>query len=182
LIIQALLGPGAVAVLVLNIALIVMALRWLAQGRGALSQLKGGASALRGVISDLTERHPLLQRLSASPTADISFEEIAAVMDGAPKDAARSLMLLRHRIGWIDRFAQIAIHLGILGTVTALILSDPSRLDEFRANLPLALGTTFWGLAAALTLSWVGGAAEDVVEEAEQEVRMGLLGSLSKKG
>jgi hypothetical protein len=72
------------------------------------------------------------------------------------------------------------VHLGILGTVFALVTSDPTDLDSFRARLPVALGTTFWGLVGALVLSILAGACESVLDRARQSVREALLAGLDR--
>lgn len=131
---------------------------------------------LRSVGGQLSADHPVRKRLEAAPIAELSFEEIGKLM-GANRtgSAARGLLQLEQRLSWIERFGQIAIHLGILGTVTALISSDPSDLDQFRSRLPLALGTTFWGLLGALLLSWIAGSTQSILSQARQRVREALL-------
>jgi hypothetical protein len=98
----------------------------------------------------------------------------------ASEPAARQLIRLTERVGWIERFAQFSVHLGILGTVFALVSSDPTDLESFRASLPMALGTTFWGLIGALALSGVAGACDSLIERARQHVRLALLEGLEQ--
>ena len=176
---SALFGAGGLVVLAAVTALAVVSLRWLAGGRRCLHQLRGAASALSGVVEHLPPSHPLRVRLDNSPVSDVAFEEIAMVMTGDAQRAAEGLLRLQQHTGWMERFSQAAIHLGILGTVVALISSDPSDLAQFRASLPLALGTTFWGLIGGLVLSWVVGSADEVLSDAQQRVRMGLLGAVT---
>ncbi|HWB80570.1 MAG TPA: MotA/TolQ/ExbB proton channel family protein, partial [Nannocystaceae bacterium] len=113
---------------------------------------------------------------------DLSFEEIARLMAGdRVESAARTLVELQRKTSWIERFAQYSVHLGILGTVFALVSSDPTDLDSFRAGLPMALGTTFWGLVGALALSAIAGACESVFDRARQHVREALLEGLEAR-
>ena len=81
---------------------------------------------------------------------------------------------------WIERFAQFSVHLDILGTVFALVNSDPNDLDSFRASLPTALGTTFWGLIGALLLSVIAGACDSLLERSRHAVRLALLEGLER--
>ena len=89
--------------------------------------------------------------------------------------ATHTLMRLRTRVAWIERFAQFSVQLGILGTVFALVSSDPTDLEGFRARLPMALGTTFWGLIGALGLSGIAGMCEGLLDRTARHVRLALL-------
>src|SRR5690606_39280124 len=114
-----------------------------------------------------------------APVVDLSFEEVARLLSGHKVEpAARALIRLAERISWVERFSQLSVHLGILGTVFALVSADPTDLEGFRARLPLALGTTFWGLIGALALSAIAGACESLIERARQHVRVALLEGL----
>lgn len=95
--------------------------------------------------------------------------------DPIKEAAARGLIALTRHVRWFERFGQIAIHMGIPGTVAALITSDPSNLASLRGQLPLALSTTFWGIVGALMLSSLAGVADGIIDSAEQRVRNGLL-------
>ena len=53
--------------------------------------------------------------------------------------------------------------------------------EGFRARLPMALGTTFWGLIGAIVLSLVAGACESLLERASQHVREALLEGLEQR-
>jgi hypothetical protein len=156
--------------------MIALSLAWLLRGRGQFDELRGGLSVLRNVGRQLAADHPIRRRLEAAPVVDLSFEEIARLMAGdRVEPAARTLIDLQIKTAWIERFAQYAVHLGILGTVFALVSSDPTDLDSFRAGLPMALGTTFWGLVGALGLSTIAGACEGLIERARLHVREALL-------
>lgn len=152
---------------------------WYVAGRRHLDVLAGGSQMLRAIGRQLAPDHPIRRRLEAAPVADLSLEEVAHLMTGdALEPAARALLALRHRIGWMERFAQHAVHLGILGTVFALVTADPTDLAGFRAALPRALGTTFWGLVGALGLSTVAGISESLLERGALRVREALLQGL----
>lgn len=178
---QALLDPFSILVVVAVAAMLAVSIAWL---RGAARQrdlLTGGLLVLRRVGSQLAADHPIRRRLESAPVVDLSFEEVARLMSGHKVEpAARALIRLGERIAWIERFAQLAVHLGILGTVFALVSSDPTDLEGFRARLPTALGTTFWGLIGAIGLSIVAGACESLLERASQIVREALLEGLEQ--
>ena len=174
--------PLAIAVLIAIVAMSGAALRWFVQGQQAFDQVTGALKVLRRVAASLAADHPIRKRLEAAPVVDLSFEEITRLMSGdASEPAARSLVRLHERISWIERFAQFAVHLGILGTVFALVSSDPTDLEGFRARLPSALGTTFWGLIGALVLSGIAGSCESLFDRARQHVRMALLEGLESE-
>ena len=179
---SSLFDPLAIAVLAAILAMSGASLLWFRQGQQAFDQVTGALKVLRKVAASLAADHPIRKRLEAAPVVDLSFEEITRLMSGDPSEpAARSLVRLHERIGWIERFAQFAVHLGILGTVFALVSSDPTDLEGFRARLPSALGTTFWGLIGALMLSGIAGACESLFDRARQHVRMALLEGLESE-
>jgi hypothetical protein len=168
--------PLSLVVLALVTMMVIVAGLWWTAGRRQLDALRGGLQMLRGIGRTLPADHPIRKRLESAPVVDLSFEEIARLMRGdTVQSAVDTLIHLRIRLGWVERFGQLAIHLGILGTVFALVTSDPTDLDGFRARLPMALGTTFWGLIGAVGLSAIAGACEAVLERAEQLVRDALL-------
>lgn len=177
--VSALFDPLSLAVVLVIGIMILMSVLWHSAGRQQFHALEGGLKMLRRIGLDLAPGHPIRKRLESAPVVDLSFEEIAKLMTGSSADeAARNLISLRQRLSWIERFAQYSIHLGILGTVFALVSSDPTDLEAFRARLPLALGTTFWGLIGALVLSTVAGASETVLDRASVLVRRALLDAL----
>lgn len=181
MILRTLFDPLGVFVLLAVLAMVGFAGYWLRLGRQALHALAGGLGVLRRVAGDLPADHPIRRRLESAPVADLSFEEITRLLGaGDGEHAARTLLRLERRIDWIERFAQFAVHLGILGTVFALVSSDPTDLEGFRARLPAALGTTFWGLCGALALSGIAGTCESVLERARVQVRMTLLRGLDE--
>jgi hypothetical protein len=179
MLVDALFDPLSVAVLVIVIGMIAVSSSWYSQGKAKFEELSGGLKVLRNVGRQLAPDHPIRKRLEAAPVVDLSFEEIARLMARDPvAPAARTLIELQAKTPWIDRFAQYAVHLGILGTVFALVGSDPTDLESFRAGLPTALGTTFWGLVGALGLSGIAGACEGTLEHARLHVRDALLEGL----
>ncbi|MBC8072144.1 MAG: hypothetical protein IAG13_27735 [Deltaproteobacteria bacterium] len=179
MLVDALFDPLSIAVLVIIGAMLGLSLAWYARGRAQFEQLRGGLGMLRKIGPQLSPEHPIRKRLESAPVVDLSFEEIARLMARDPvAPAARTLIELQAKTPWIDRFAQYAVHLGILGTVFALVSSDPTDLESFRAGLPTALGTTFWGLVGALGLSAVAGACEGTLEHARLHVRDALLEGL----
>jgi hypothetical protein len=178
---RALLDPYSILVVIAVAVFIAIAIAWWVGGRRRGDELRGGLAVLRRIAGELHESHPIRRRLEAAPVVDLSFEEMARLMTGQTTEpAARVLVALDGRIGWIERFAQLSVHLGILGTVFALVTSDPTDLDSFRASLPVALGTTFWGLVGALVLSILAGACESVLDRARQGVREALLAGLDR--
>lgn len=179
---SALFDPVSLLVVAVITAMAVLALAWYVSGQRQFHALVGGLRVLRRVGLDLHRDHPVRKRIESAPVVELSFEEIAKLMTGQQEvePAAHALIRLRERLGWIERFSQYATHLGILGTVFAIVSSDPSDLESFRRSLPLALGTTFWGLIGALLLSTVAGAAESVLERANQVVRNALLDALDE--
>lgn len=178
---QALFDPFSLLVLAVVVAMLSVSLGWLAAAARQRDALAGGLAVLRTIGSQLPESHPIRRRLESAPVVDLSFEEIARLMHGQQVEpAARALIRLGERVAWVERFAQLAVHLGILGTVFALVSSDPSDLAGFRARLPMALGTTFWGLVGAIALSLVAGACESLIERAAQLVREALLQGLER--
>ncbi|MFO7564701.1 MAG: hypothetical protein R6X02_18805 [Enhygromyxa sp.] len=181
MILRSLFDPFGVVVLLAVVAMVGGAALWYGQGQGAFDQLSGALQVLRRVAGELREDHPIRRRLESAPVVDLSFEEITRLMTGdANEPAARAVIRLGERVAWIERFAQFAVHLGILGTVFALVSSDPTDLEGFRARLPVALGTTFWGLIGALALSGIAGACETLIERARQQVRVALLEGLER--
>ncbi len=182
MIVDALFGFGSLIVLTAVIAMSFTAWRWYEAGKTSLASLSGAARALRLVAGDLPDNHPIRRRLEAAPIVEVALEELANLMAGTEQgNAARGLVLLQDRAIWVERFAQVAVHLGLLGTVAALVASNPNDLEAFRSQLPLALGTTLWGITGALGLSWLGGSVESLLARATREVRDGLLASLAAK-
>lgn len=178
---QALFDPFSIVVLAATLAMTALSLGWL---RGAARQrdvLAGGLIVLRKIGAQLAADHPIRRRLESAPVVDLSFEELARLLSGQQVEpAARTLIRLGERIGWVERFAQLSVHLGILGTVFALVSADPTDLEGFRARLPMALGTTFWGLIGAIALSLIAGACESLLGRASQHVREALLEGLEQ--
>lgn len=176
MLVQSLTDPFSLVVVGLVAAMIITAIRWITTARQQFDILGGGLSVLRRVGRDLPREHPIRKRLESAPVVEVSFEEIAHLLGSEGVGAAaRVLVALRGRLAWVERFAQLAVHLGILGTVLALVMSDPTDLAAFRSRLPTALGTTFWGLVGAVVLSGLAGAIESVLEGAAQRVRDALL-------
>jgi hypothetical protein len=181
MLLRALFDPLGMFVLLAILAMIGGAVGWFRAGQKAADQLEGALALLRRVAAELQPEHPIRRRLESAPIIDLSFEEITRLMAGDPSEgAARAILRLGQRVAWVERFAQFAVHLGILGTVFALVSSDPSDLDGFRASLPIALGTTFWGLIGALGLSGIAGACEGLIDDARQHVRLALLEGLDQ--
>jgi hypothetical protein len=179
MILPTLFDPSSIVVLVIVAAMIWLSLQWFRAAQQQADVLAGGLQVLRRVGRQLAPEHPIRRRLESAPVVDLAFEEITRLMAGdrvAP--AAQVLVRLQGRIGWIERYAQFAVHLGILGTVFSLVSSDPTDLDSFRSRLPGALGTTFWGLLGALALSSIAGACESLQSRAELHVREALLDGL----
>src|SRR5690606_16260103 len=163
----ALLDPWSLSVLATDVVMIGVSVAWWLRARAQHGLLVGRMSMLRDLVPALPREHPVRKRLEASPVAELSFEEIATLMHGRQLETpARALLQLGERAPWIDRFAQLAVHLGILGTVTALALADTTDLRGFRAALPRALGTTFWGLVGAVVLSTVAGLCDALLASA----------------
>ena len=181
MLIRSLFDPLSVLVLLAILGMSGLSLLWVSRGRHAFDELSGALKILRRVAGELAVDHPIRKRLETAPVVDLSFEEITRLMTGdAAEPAARALVRLGERIGWIERFAQFSVHLGILGTVFALVSSDPTDLESFRASLPTALGTTFWGLIGALVLSVIAGACESLIERSRHAVRLALLEGLEQ--
>ncbi len=177
--VQTLFDPLSIVVLLVVLGMVGLSLYWFRAAQQQHDQLRGGLSVLRRVGRRLPEDHPIRRRLESAPVVDLAFEEIARLMAGdriAP--VAQALVRLPTKLAWIERFAQYAIHLGILGTVLALVSSDPTDLEGFRARLPSALGTTFWGLIGALGLSAIAGGCEGLFHRAQLHVRQALLEGL----
>jgi hypothetical protein len=179
MLLHALFDTLSIAVLAIVLGMIALSLAWHRSARSHFEQLRGGLRVLRRVAGQLAADHPIRRRLEAAPVVDLSFEEIARLMVGDRIEPdARALVELQSKIAWTERFAQYAVHLGILGTVFALVSSDPTDLEGFRARLPAALGTTFWGLVGALALSSIAGTCESLFERARLHVRETLLEGL----
>lgn len=177
MLLRSLADPFSLVVLALVGAMLVVAILWILSARRDSDALAGGLSVLRRVGRDLPREHPIRKRLESAPIVEVSFEEIAHLLGSeGVGESARALVGLRERLAWIERFAQLSVHLGILGTVLALVTSDPTDLDAFRSRLPTALGTTFWGLVGAVGLSALAGTVESTLERAGQRVRDALLG------
>ena len=156
--------------------MICFAAMWMFSAYRQSEVLRGGLTVLRRVGRDLPPEHPIRKRLESAPVVDVSFEEIAHLLGSKGAGvAAEELVKLRNRLSWIERFAQLAIYLGIIGTVIALVFSDPTDLTAFRSQLPTALITTLIGLFGAIVLSGVAGMVESKFENAAQLVRNALL-------
>jgi hypothetical protein len=178
---QALFDPFSLVVLAALLVMIGIAASWQRAAQRQFDVLRGGLKLLRRIGGELHGEHPIRKRLESAPVVELSFEEIARLMIGEKwEPAARGLVALEAKISWTERFAQFAIHLGILGTVFAMVTSDPTDLEGFRARLPAALGTTFWGLIGAITLSMLAGACESLFDRARVHVREALLEGLEK--
>lgn len=177
MLLRSLADPFSLVVLALVGAMLVVAILWILSARRDSDALAGGLSVLRRVGRDLPREHPIRKRLESAPIVEVSFEEIAHLLGSeGVGESARALVGLRERLAWVERFAQLSVHLGILGTVLALVTSDPTDLDAFRSRLPTALGTTFWGLVGAVGLSALAGTVESTLERTGQRVRDALLG------
>jgi len=179
MILPTLFDPLSLAVLAIVAVMIGLSLAWFLGAQRQADVLAGGLQVLRRVGRQLAPEHPIRRRLESAPVVDLAFEEIARLMSGdRVEPAAQVLVRLQGRIGWVERYAQFAVHLGILGTVLSLVASDPTDLDAFRSRLPSALGTTFWGLVGALVLSAIAGACESLLDRAQLLVRQALLDGL----
>lgn len=177
MLLRSLADPFSLVVLALVAGMIVVAVAWILRARRDSDALAGGLSVLRRVGRDLPREHPIRKRLESAPVVEVSFEEIAHLLGSeGVGHSARALVGLRERLAWVERFAQLSVHLGILGTVLALVTSDPTDLEAFRSRLPTALGTTFWGLVGAIGLSALAGMVESTLERTGQRVRDALLG------
>ena len=170
---------------VVSSAVVVMigfAVTWILLAYRQPELLHVGLTELRRVGRDLPAEHPIRKRLESAPVVDVSFEEIAHLLGSkGAGEAAKKLVKLRNRLSWIERFAQLAIYLGIFGTVLALVRSDPTDLTAFRSELPTALHTTFIGLGGAIVLSVLSGVVESRMEAAAQLVRNALLDGFHKE-
>lgn len=167
-------APVSLVVLALVLAMVGVAGAWYRRGQQHLDTLRGAAAVIGVLAQDLPPDHPVRVRLERAPVAELSLEELVAlVSEHGP--AAHGLLRLRLRSAWIERFAQFAVHLGILGTVLALMLVDATEIDSFRARLPMALSTTFFGLVGALLLGTIGGAVDTVLEQARVHLRRALV-------
>lgn len=172
--------PLTLSVIVV-VALIIGLMCWYAFRSFALMRqeigaFRGGLPVLRRVGLELPPEHPIRKRLESAPVVDVSFEEIAHLLGSEGTGAAAAVLVeLRNRLSWIERYAQLAIYFGIIGTVTALVFSDTADLTAFRSRLPIALITTLFGLFGAIVLSWVAGRIESGLEDAAQIVRNALL-------
>ena len=183
MLIQMLSDPLTIGVLVgvaaAVVVMIVVAVWWLSLVYRKSEALLGGLTELRRFGRDLPPEHRIRKRLESAPVVDVSFEEIAPLLGSEGVGvAAKELVKLRNRLSWIERFAQLAIYLGIFGTVFALVRSDPTDLTAFRSQLPTALYTTFIGLLGAIVLSVLSGVVETRLEDAAQRVRDALLKGL----
>jgi hypothetical protein len=179
MILRTLFDPLSLVVLAIVGVMIGAALRWFRSAQQQADVLAGGLQVLRRMGRQLAPDHPIRRRLESAPVVDLAFEEIARLMAGdRVEPAAQVLVRFQGKIGWIERYAQFAVHLGILGTVFSLVASDPTHLEGFRARLPSALGTTFWGLVGALGLSSIAGACESLFDRAQLMVRQALLDGL----
>ena len=140
-------GPSLIVLAVL-ITMAVLAWKWVSAGQAAAQKLDGALAVLRQLASQLPDSHPVRKRVESAPVVELAFEEIAQIMGASKKgkEGVDGLLKLQDLSLWIERFAQFAVQIGILGTVFSLVSSDPTDLDSFRAGLPIALGTTFWGL------------------------------------
>ncbi len=179
---RALFDPFSLLVLIVIAGMVGVALVWYRLGQQHLLELVGGLKTLRRFARDLFPSHPVRRRLESAPVVELSLEEISKIMSGDEEvePASQGLIRLQDRLAWIERFSQYAIHIGILGTVFALVTSDPTDMASFRARLPLALGTTFWGLVGALVLSTLAGMAESVLDRARHAVRRALLDAIDR--
>lgn len=167
---------SSLVVLALVTTMLGISLRWYFTARARREALLGGLSVLRNLAPELPPSHPVRRRLESSPVAEISFEEIVAlVREPQLEPSARVLLQLADRAAWVDRFAQFAVHLGIMGTVLALLSMDASDLQGFRSSLPKALGTTFWGLVGALSLSAVAGLCDSLLGNVTRQAREALV-------
>lgn len=182
MLVSTLFDPLALIVLTAILAMVGTSGYWFRRGQEAFDQVVGALKVIRQVAAELPPGHPIRKRLETAPVADLSFEEVTRLMSGDPNEpATHELLRLAARMAWVERFAQFSVQLGILGTVFALVSSDPTDLEGFRARLPMALGTTFWGLIGALGLSGIAGACEGLLERARRHVRLALLEGLEAK-
>lgn len=175
-------NPTSVLVLFAIIGMIFVSAQWFRIGQRSVDQLTGGLHALRRFSADLSPNHPVRKRIESAPVVEISLEEVAKLMSTHSSGAAvEGLLALQQRSAWIERFSQICVHLGILGTVLSLVASDPSKMESFRQQLPMALGTTFWGLIGTLVLSTISGAVNGSLERTAQLIRRALIDSFDQR-
>lgn len=181
MVVEALLQPFSLAILAIIASMVVAAARWLMSGSRNDAELEGGLKVLRSVGAGLRADHPVRRRLESGPVSELSLEELAQLLVGKQGNAAANgLLVLEHRLNWMERFAQLSTYLGILGTVLGLVLSDPTDLTLFRQKLTLGLGATFYGLVGALIISVLTGSAEQLVVRARQRMRMALVASFEE--
>ena len=144
--------------------------------RQEFDAFRGGLNVLGQVGRELPPEHPIRKRLESETVVDVSFEEIAHLLGSKGAGAAAAVLVKsRNLLSLSERCAQLAIYFGIIGTVTALVFSDPADLTAFRSRLPSALFTTLIGLFGAIVLSCVAGMIESRIENAAQNVRNALL-------
>lgn len=176
--VEALYDTPSLVVLALVLAMVALSGYWAYRAQQHLAVIQGGLGVLRNIGRELAADHPIRKRLESAPVVELSLEELAQLLRGEPVEpAAASLVALKRRLRWVERFAQLSIHLGIMGTVLALVSADPTDIEAFRASLPRALGTTFWGLIGAMGLSTLGGYSEGIEDRASVAVRQALLKS-----
>lgn len=176
------LEPSSLLVLLLVTAMLTVSLVWWIAARIRRDGLLGALSVVRELAPALPATHPLRRRSEVSPSSEIALEEIVRVLrDHRIASAARGLLRLSDRLVWIERFAQFSVHVGILGTVYALLTADATELAGLRTSLPAALGTTFWGLLGALGLSTVAGLSESLILRTSREVRDAFFEGLDRE-
>ena len=134
---RALFDPFSLLVLIVIAGMVGVALVWYRLGQQHLLELVGGLKTLRRFARDLFPSHPVRRRLESAPVVELSLEEISKIMSGDEEvePASQGLIRLQDRLAWIERFSQYAIHIGILGTVFALVTSDPTDMASFRARV-----------------------------------------------
>lgn len=179
--VEALYDTPSLVVLALVLSMVGLSGYWAYRAQQHLAVVEGGLGVLRNIGRQLAADHPIRKRLESAPVVELSLEELAQLLRGENvESAAASLVELKRRLRWVERFAQLSIHLGIMGTVLALVSADPTDIEAFRASLPRALGTTFWGLIGAMGLSTLGGYGEGIEDRAEVAVRRALLESFEQ--
>lgn len=154
-----------------------------------LTELEKKVVAQRANIGHPTEDNPLGRVLAVyHKDPNVDHETLELRLDEA---VLREVPALEHRLGWLKILAAVAPLLGLLGTVTGMILTfqqitlfgtgDPKLMAD---GISQALVTTVEGLVVAIPMvllhSWLAGKSKSMIQTLEEE-SAGLIAENAEK-
>ena len=139
--------PLTFGVFVAVVVMIIVAVWWMFSAHLQSKVLRSNLTLLRQLGRDLPPEHRIRKRLESTPVGDLSFEEIAHLPGSEDVEvAAEKLVKLRNHLSWIERFAQLAIYLGIFAVKVPWGWDERDLDDGKSPRCDLALAAAVGGV------------------------------------